>query len=90
MAMTFLNQGEVQAAIDYYQRGLTIAQETGDRRTEAILCWNLGVLYEKTDPSRAVDLMSVLVAYEREIVHPDAEAYAERVEQIWRRMAGDG
>ena len=39
-------------------------------------------------PARAIELMSVRVAYEREIGHPDAEAHAERVEQIRRRMAG--
>jgi hypothetical protein len=46
----------------------------------------LGLLYEESDPARAVEMMSVLVAYEREIGHPDAEADAERVAQIQARL----
>ena len=34
--------------------------------------------------------MSVLVAYEREIGHPDAESRAQRVDPIRRRLAQTG
>ncbi len=36
----------------------------------ACRCWELGLLYEEADPARAVGLMSVCVAYERQIGHP--------------------
>jgi hypothetical protein len=42
-------------------------------------------VYEEFDPAKAVALMSVCVAYEREIGHANAQADAERVEQIRRR-----
>ena len=61
-----------------------------DRRGEAIRSWNLGLRYAKTNPARAVDLMSVLVAFEREIGHPDAEAHTERVERIRQQMVDSG
>ena len=40
--------------------------------------------FSETGP---VSPMSVLVAYEREIGHPDADPHAERVDQIRRRLA---
>jgi hypothetical protein len=49
-------------------------------------CPNLSLLYEESDPARAAELMSALVAYEREIGHPDAEADAERVARIQARL----
>jgi hypothetical protein len=78
----------VQEAIGYYERALPIAQEIGDRRGEASRSWNLGLLYEETDPVEAVALMSVLVQYERDIGHPDAEAHEECVARIQARLAG--
>jgi hypothetical protein len=53
------------------------------------ICAILGIRfphYEETDPARAVDLMSVRVAYEREIGHPDADADAECVARIRARL----
>jgi hypothetical protein len=80
----------IEEAIAHYEQTLLIARESGDRRGEAFHSWNLGLEYQVTDPARAVELLSVCVAYEREIGHPDAQADAERVEQIRRRMAGHG
>jgi hypothetical protein len=74
-------------AIQYYEQALVICHEIGDRQGEGIHCWNLGLLYEDTDPARAVELMSVCVAYEHEIGHPDAEADAERVAEIQARLS---
>jgi len=76
----------VERAIEYHEAALEIAREIGDRRGEAFRCWNLGLLYEDTDPARAVELMEVCVAYEREIGHPDAEADAQQVAQIRARL----
>jgi tetratricopeptide (TPR) repeat protein len=79
---------QVERASEYYQQALAIAQEIGDRRGEAIRSWNIGLLYEETNPAQAVELMSVFVAYEREIGHPNAEADAERVAHIQARLQG--
>jgi hypothetical protein len=48
--------------------------------------WNLGLLYEGSDPARAVELMSACVEYEREVGHPDAQKDAGRVEGIRARI----
>ena len=73
-------------AIAYYEQALAIAQEIGDRRGEANHSWNLGLLYEKDDPARAVQLMQVCIAFEQQIGHPNAAARAQRVEQIRKRL----
>jgi hypothetical protein len=76
----------MERAIEHYQQALAISREIGDRRGEAFTCWNLGLLYEESEPARAVELMSICVAYEREIGHPHAEADAERVAEIAARI----
>ena len=52
--------------------------------------WNLGLLFEESDPARAAELMAVLVAYEQEIGHADAEADAQRVAEIRARVEKGG
>jgi tetratricopeptide (TPR) repeat protein len=84
--VAYSDLGEPRRAIEYYQRALTIQREIGDQRAEALWSWNLGLLYEESDPARAVELMSILVAYEREIGRPDAAAHAERVAKIQARL----
>jgi len=64
----------------------SVPLEPGDRRGEVFTSWNLGLLYEGSDPARAVDLMQVCVDYECKIGHPDAEPHAARVEEIWARV----
>jgi tetratricopeptide (TPR) repeat protein len=68
--------GELRQAIEAYQQAIELARTMNDRREEAFLSWNLGLLLVETDPARAVELMLVCVTYEREIDHPDAEADA--------------
>jgi hypothetical protein len=86
----------VERAIEHYDQALAIAREIGDGQSAARRSWNIGLLYEESDPARAVEFMSVLVAYEREIGAPDAEADAERVAQItekivlWKEGIGGG
>ena len=86
LGLAYSALGEMERAIEYYQQGLQIAREIGDRRVEALTSWNLGLLYEDSEPARAVELMQTLVAYEREIGHPDAETDAARVEEIRARV----
>jgi tetratricopeptide (TPR) repeat protein len=79
--------GHAEKAVDLYEQALAIDHETGDRRRQAYHSWNLGEMYEETDPARAVELMSFRVAYERESGHPRADTHAERVEQIRAQLA---
>ena len=71
------------------QRALDISQEICDRRNEALQSWNLGLLYKESDPGRAVALMSVCVAYEREIGHPGAPG-GRGIEHGWGGWHGWG
>jgi tetratricopeptide (TPR) repeat protein len=86
LGLAYSDLGQMERAIEHYQQALAISREIGDRRGEAFTCWNLGLLYEESEPARAVELMSICVAYEREIGHPHAEADAERVAQIAARI----
>jgi hypothetical protein len=79
----------MEEVITHYEQALAIARAIGDRRGEASHCWNLGLLYEETDPARAAALMQVSVDFEREIGHPDAEADAAWVRALRARAAGD-
>ena len=88
LGSAYHNLGKVEEAIGYHKSALAIAQEIGDRHGEGYNSWYLGLLYEETDPARAVELMSVCVQYEREIGHPDAEADAERVTDIQAKLTG--
>jgi tetratricopeptide (TPR) repeat protein len=78
--------GQVEKAIEQYEQALAIAREIGDRQGEGIRAWNLGLLYEKDDPEKAVALMSIYVEYEEEIGHPDAQADAQQVADIAARI----
>ncbi len=77
--------GEARRAIQYFEEALAIAREIGDRRAEGNHSWNLGLLFAESDPSQAAELMGVLVAYEKEIGHPSAEADARRVAEVLER-----
>jgi tetratricopeptide (TPR) repeat protein len=83
----YADLGEARTAIDSYEQALAIVREIGDRHGEANTCWNLGLLYKDIDPARAVELMEISVAHEREIGHPNAEADAQRVVWIRYRLA---
>lgn len=87
--------GQVEEAIGYHEQALVIAREIGDRYGEGIYAWNLGLGYETSDSARAVALMSIRVAYEEEIGHPDAANHRAQVAAIqnprppsvWQRLA---
>jgi tetratricopeptide (TPR) repeat protein len=83
--------GQVEQAIAYYQQALAIAREIGDRRGEGNHAWNLGLVYEKQgDYAQAAALMQILVDYEREIGHPDAEKDAQYLAKVREKARGSG
>jgi tetratricopeptide (TPR) repeat protein len=80
--------GEPDRAKEFYAQRLVIALEIGDRRGEAIGSWNLGLIYEQAgNLAQAVNHMQTRVAYEQEIGHPDAAAYARHVDQLRAQLA---
>ncbi len=80
--------GNLQQAIASYEQQLFIAREIGDREEEAIASWNLGLTYEQQgDLTRAVALMQLLVDFEREVGHANAEKDAEELEKVRQRLS---
>lgn len=81
---------DFEEARQYLERDLAITQEIGDRRGQASASWLLGKVYhDQEDLSNAVRWMQVLVDYEREIGHQDADWRAEAVAEIQARMLGE-
>ena len=79
--------GEPRRAIRFHERHRAIARAIGDRRGEALGCWNMGDEYAKLgDVARAVELMQVCVDYEREIGHSDAAKDVARVAELRERL----
>jgi Zn-dependent peptidase ImmA (M78 family) len=78
--------GQLAQARAVFQQALDLARDLGLRRDEALLAWSLGRLYVEIDPAYAVDLLSICVAYEREIDHPHAELDAEYVARLKARL----
>jgi tetratricopeptide (TPR) repeat protein len=74
--------GQLQRAKDVYGQAFDIAKASGFRREEAAIAWNLGQLYADTDPAKAVELMSIYLAYQQELDRAIAESDAQVVEQL--------
>jgi tetratricopeptide (TPR) repeat protein len=91
LGSAYYRLGDARKAIDFYEQALVILHEIGDRRNEGNASWNLGLVYEmQADFARAIPLMQVLVDYEREIGHPDAEKYAQHFEELRAKLARKG
>ena len=81
----YADLGERERAIQCHEKAVALARELGTPRLVALQSWDLGWLLLDTDPERALELMSLRVAYEREIGHADAERHAEELEQLRTR-----
>lgn len=89
LGLVYAHLGNTPQAIRCYDDALVIHRETGNRRGVAVVSWNLGLRYEEQDDLvRAIPLMQVLVDYERELGHLDAEKHAQRVEALRAKLAG--
>ena len=87
LATAHAAMGQRQKAIKYHQEALQIAREIGDRNSAAKTAWNLGLRYQEAgDLRRAVDLMQLMVDFEREIGHADAEKDAAFVQTLRTRL----
>jgi tetratricopeptide (TPR) repeat protein len=82
LGLAYAELGETRKAIEYYEQHRQIAREIGDRRNEAIASWNLGNLVKEGDLARGLELMQIIVDYEREIGHADAEKHTALVEEL--------
>jgi tetratricopeptide (TPR) repeat protein len=105
LGLTYVDLDEPHRAIEFFERRLAIAREIGDRRGEAKTSWDLAWAVVKEgdraraagwpvsitdDLARAADLMQVLVNYEYEIGHPNAEENAAFVASVRAYIAEQG
>ncbi len=77
--------GVTAQAIDYYGQALALSQTENDSTNIAIHSWNLGLLHEATNPSRAITLLSTAVTYFEAVNHAQAAIAHQRLEQIRRQ-----
>lgn len=88
LGRAYAELGQLELSIKHYQRALQIAQNLEDRYSESIYAWNLGLVREHQGRYiEAAQLMQLLVDYEQEINHPDAEKNAERLTDVQRKAA---
>lgn len=86
LGSAYASLGRINEAIMYQEAAVEGSRALGDKRGESLHSWNLGLLYEESEPERTIALMSVRVTYERELGHPDAEIHAQRVARIQARL----
>jgi tetratricopeptide (TPR) repeat protein len=87
LGTAYADLGDARKAIEFYEQQLVIVREIGDRAGEAITSWNAGIAYAKLgDLERAPELMQVLVDFQREIRHADAEKHAAILAELRKRM----
>jgi len=78
---------EFDRALHWFHQAAAIMKEVGDQRVFAIICWNLGLVYEKLGLyANAIESMEVSVTYQRMIGHPQAETQAAYVDELRRKL----
>ena len=82
----YFDLGEKTKAIDYLEQALAVVREIEDRQFEAEYAWDLGLVYEESDPAKAATLMALRVNYEQEIGHAQAAEHAAYLEQVRQRI----
>jgi len=91
LSETYYRAGKFDNAMKAAQEALDLAAELKAKRYHALAAWNLGLVYEKQeDYAQAAALMQILVDYEREIGHTDAEKHAKRLAQVREKARGSG
>lgn len=86
LGMSHESMGSAELAKQHFEQALLMSREVGDRRGEAATCWSLGLFHENSDLEYAARLISVAVAYERELNTPEAEDYERRLKSIRKRL----
>ncbi len=52
---SYLSQGKINIAVDYYLKAVKIAEEVGDEEYEAGLMCNIGICYENSDKKKELE-----------------------------------
>jgi tetratricopeptide (TPR) repeat protein len=76
--------GDIDRAIQYYERARVILQEIGNRSSEGIALWNMGLMLNQLgDRERAIDSARAALKIFEEIENPNADKVRKQLEQ-WR------
>ena len=66
--------GDFRKAIEFFQQGLAIAKEVGDKETEIMAYWNLGIAYSSLyDFSKAIEFYQKNVSIAKEVEDKKSE-----------------
>jgi len=85
---TYAAQGDLEQASSHYRRGIDMAQQAGDWRSEAVSSWNLGMLLGRGgDFHAAAAFMRRAVELEQAQGHPDAHNHALALAQVETLLA---
>jgi Tfp pilus assembly protein PilF/DNA polymerase III delta prime subunit len=77
LGVAYQDMGEVQRAIEFYERGLTTAREVGDQRAEGSALGNMASAYEALGEIRqAIRFNEERLALARKAGHQRGEGYA--------------
>lgn len=86
-ATTYAEMGKQQQALGLYIQSLHIARVMDDRQTEAMICWNIGLVYKKQkNLPRAIDYMQSAVEGMQALGYEYTADYAAQVEQLRRQL----
>lgn len=79
----YRNQGRTDQAIQLLEQAAKISQHTDDKSLQAHISWDLGLAYVmRGDKQLGIRLMQLLVDYELEIGHSDAEADQLKLQRL--------
>ena len=70
----YASRGDYRKAIEFYQQGLTIAKEIGDKQSKGRAYWNLGVQYSSLyDFPKEIEFYQKNVSIAKEIENKKSE-----------------
>ena len=77
LGVIYLDLGDVQRAIEFFEQQLKIVRDVGDRQSEDITIGNIGLAYMKLGKlRRAIEYFERALTIEREIGNQRGEAYS--------------
>ena len=83
LGISYSALGEVEKAVEHYQKVLTIHRETGYRQGEAAALGNLGLTYRNLgEVEKAVEYLSRALVIFEEIKSPNADRVRQWLEEL--------
>jgi len=89
LGAVYMQKGEWDKAIEFYQKSLSVTERLGDVVTSANNYFGLGMLYERqNEPRKAMDFVEKAMQIWKQIGSPYAAQYAEYVARLRGKLGG--